>query len=855
MKPDSVLPPLVRHANLSARAAPIMTAQPFLVSTDAVPVRQPLSSTDSEPLVVVEPHADDAVLSLGGLLLSVNRPVRLLTVFSESSGVHPQVRPLLDQLGVSDVGLRHEEARAAAQVLQADWRPLGFRSATPPDVPGSSEAQVEAIVRAIQEHCSRDSIVLLPAAFGRHPDHVILSRCESAFAWCVLYEDVAPVDAYASRTSDFWERFHSLSRQHAALYWAIDDVLDAKVATAGLFRSQFSPRQARSLAEYATAVGVSGAHLGHEVPRGKAFERVYVRKTRLEETRRRLAGRTDLLGAREGPSTEGAAPVPLHGSGAIAPEVVSTFARRRTRRALTGLSVPLGSLGDALALSARASRGAGRNRFPFPTAGGIGSSGLVILPWNVEGLEPRTYRYDPEAHVLRPLGSLPLRAALYEAVGKQDWVLGASVGFLLDVETSEAEARYGPGAWQLLLNESGHLSQALQIALCDVGLQCVLLPAFDKPELGSITPGRRPVGLVLASGALPTVLPSLSQGALPVTLEKPPRTASEISRQMHLRLRVQHLPLDAGARFFLARCRIPTTPNASTGWSLSTSDCSSALLAGENLSRVRAIAEAREVFVARSARADAVVRAAPAALPGRVALASQVVVDAQQAAASARKRTRFGPADSERTWTRMTDLSDGGPVWFPTDAVMLDRRFFGGELLPTSTGLACRVTLSDALWHATLEVVEKAILPHWKMNWRTEAASPPHSETSLLRALEAADVGASIREAEVAGMYACRVECGRTGAYGSSVRPTREDAVRSALGECFSMVVGGVAHEGIPVPVDGSGGWLPEVENLPRLLEATGLRLAYAELGSVEDVILPLSGWPVVKVVAWRPVE
>lgn len=812
-----------------------------------------VATSGQEPaVVVVEAHVDDAVLSLGGLMLSLDRPLRVVTVFSESDSVHPQVAPLLANLDIVPHRLRELEARAAAGAVGADWVPLGFSEIG--SMSPSPDAELrERVIEALLKVAPPTALVLLPAGFGRHPDHLFLAQCEAVFDRGALYEDVGPAPAYARCTEDFWSRYDELRPTHAPIYFAIDHACESKLDVAGLFRSQFSPRQARAIVRYAEAVGISGAHLFHEIPRGRFFERLYVRSERAESVRRTLfAGKRNERHPACGSCNERPDAVPLEPSVEADPRVVSLFASRRSGRALTGLPLPLPKIACVLELCARANTDFDPVRFAYPTAGGLGSSGLTVLPWNVAGLEAAAHRYDPVGHSLQQVGPIPLRSKLHGILGSQDWVLGASVGFLLDVEFAPAEARYGTGAWQLLLIESGHFAQALQAVLCDLGLQCVVIPAFDKPELDHLCPGRRPTCLVIASSQVPSTMngPSREMPAAPAFIsadshdEEPP--VSDI------RLSVRRIGLEEGHSFFLSRCRIPTTDRASAGWRFlhSCETSPAACACAENAARVCAAAEAREVFTARTAVVREIVQGRPPRVEGTIVEAERVLVDAQGRAAAEMGRIGSAPRGQPRYWLRMSDWETSEAVWLPTDAVLMDRRFFGAELLPTSTGLACRPVLADALRHAVFEVLEKAVLTSWSFPW-DEVTTSSQRGAPLVDALEHRRQRVTIRTTELGGLHASRVTCTPSGARGGAVRTNRDAAIEAALGECLAKVFAGVGQVdeslGARPPYRGTGrnGVLGELTEL-------GIRLAYAQLRSVEEDVFPLRSWPVVKVIAWR---
>ncbi|MEC3954091.1 PIG-L family deacetylase [Nocardia sp. CDC153] len=155
-------------------------------------------------MVVVSPHFDDAVLSVGGLIAaraSRGQTVEVLTVFSAAGAA---ITGGERQKAFSDYAVRVGEDDRALAVLGARARRLGlferlFRDPRPrgplPLFRTSEDlargAYVEEVRRAIARLvASEDTVVLSPLGIGNHVDHVIVAvGALRAGSRVLFYED------------------------------------------------------------------------------------------------------------------------------------------------------------------------------------------------------------------------------------------------------------------------------------------------------------------------------------------------------------------------------------------------------------------------------------------------------------------------------------------------------------------------------------------------------------------------------------------------------------------------------------------------------------------------------------------
>ena len=128
-------------------------------------------------IVVVSPHLDDAVLSLGAAIARASRSgadVRILTVLA---GVPDSERPAGPWDAASGFST---EGEAATRRREEDSRACEIVGATPvwlpfSDVENRDDIDEEAVWRAIDEHVADRDLVLSPGFPLRHPDHVLLT--------------------------------------------------------------------------------------------------------------------------------------------------------------------------------------------------------------------------------------------------------------------------------------------------------------------------------------------------------------------------------------------------------------------------------------------------------------------------------------------------------------------------------------------------------------------------------------------------------------------------------------------------------------------------------------------------------
>ncbi|MEO6699888.1 MAG: thiopeptide-type bacteriocin biosynthesis protein, partial [Jatrophihabitantaceae bacterium] len=130
---------------------------------------------------------------------------------------------------------------------------------------------------------------------------------------------------------------------------------------------------------------------------------------------------------------------------------------------------------------------------PYPTAGGLHASQVLVLPVEVPGLEPAIYAYQPAGHQLNRLAPAPSAEQLaasspyFEPAGAVA-IDATSVPLWLFVtgDIAAITARYGLRGYRFLLLEAGHLSQNLVLLATALGYRSVTIGGFYDDALSQL---------------------------------------------------------------------------------------------------------------------------------------------------------------------------------------------------------------------------------------------------------------------------------------------------------------------------------------------------------------------------------
>src|SRR5215211_5764226 len=152
------------------------------------------------PVLVLEPHHDDLILSAGGCFLVEPRPLTVVTVFTRSNSVHPDVRTryaAIDEVSA----LRAEESRQALLPLFASHHLIGLKDADPPYSsyhPASIELLADLLRPYVDENPEAELIA--PAGVTRHPDHLRLHQAARLLGCHWFWDDTSIIHAEQDQT-------------------------------------------------------------------------------------------------------------------------------------------------------------------------------------------------------------------------------------------------------------------------------------------------------------------------------------------------------------------------------------------------------------------------------------------------------------------------------------------------------------------------------------------------------------------------------------------------------------------------------------------------------------------------------
>ncbi len=198
----------------------------LMAACNTASFKQPIllhPSTDRR-ITLLQPHADDAALSMAASLARMNASPTLITVFSESS--------------TSET--RKAEDAAFSRACGGTVVPLGFvehvsGSTISPSIVDRARTSVDA------ERPAQMETVVAPAAVSHHPDHRIVHLLARDIGCRIFWEDVAFWGIYASSVDDrimFTERGEIDLRRHYLVAVDISSLLPVKAAMLRLYRSQ-----------------------------------------------------------------------------------------------------------------------------------------------------------------------------------------------------------------------------------------------------------------------------------------------------------------------------------------------------------------------------------------------------------------------------------------------------------------------------------------------------------------------------------------------------------------------------------------------------------------------------------------
>jgi LmbE family N-acetylglucosaminyl deacetylase len=187
--------------------------------------------------LVISPHCDDAILSLGQYLAT--EPATVLTVFAGTpeGGCTPYDRARGFPQSRRAMYVRRKEDRAACELLGCDTIQMDFY-----DHQYSRPSDDEQITNAIRARVQPDELVFVPLGIG-HPDHEQVARCTRAMfdsTTLIIYEELPYRVLNPEQVTEAFAKIRAEG-------WTVGDLpyplpqgpRERKVAAIGRYASQF----------------------------------------------------------------------------------------------------------------------------------------------------------------------------------------------------------------------------------------------------------------------------------------------------------------------------------------------------------------------------------------------------------------------------------------------------------------------------------------------------------------------------------------------------------------------------------------------------------------------------------------
>ncbi|HEV8555173.1 MAG TPA: PIG-L family deacetylase [Actinophytocola sp.] len=196
------------------------------------------------PVLALEPHHDDLVLSAGGYVLSRTRPLTVVTVFTQTTSVHPGISPGLSSIDEISA-LRAEESRQAFLPLHVTRHHLlGLNDADAPyqaNDPRSVPLLADLLRPCLDEH--PDAELIAPAGVTRHPDHLRVHEAARRLGCRWFWDDTSFYPTYAANVDDRHLFDLRVGRILTSEVQDITDVALDKLVLLHMYQSQMQPQR------------------------------------------------------------------------------------------------------------------------------------------------------------------------------------------------------------------------------------------------------------------------------------------------------------------------------------------------------------------------------------------------------------------------------------------------------------------------------------------------------------------------------------------------------------------------------------------------------------------------------------
>jgi SagB-type dehydrogenase family enzyme len=122
-----------------------------------------------------------------------------------------------------------------------------------------------------------------------------------------------------------------------------------------------------------------------------------------------------------------------------------------------------------------------------PSGGALYPLELYAVAWNVEGLEPAVYHYDPPAHRLDVVARGDVLPSLSRCLWLDDVdAEGAALAVVITAFFVRSTIKYRERGYRMILMEAGEVAQNLSLLATEMGLATCILGGFLDNDLSSL---------------------------------------------------------------------------------------------------------------------------------------------------------------------------------------------------------------------------------------------------------------------------------------------------------------------------------------------------------------------------------
>lgn len=761
-------------------------------------------------IFLIEPHHDDAVFSLGGLMQQkqIANGITLVTVFSESIICDPRFKP-----GSQKNVVRKNETQKVLSLLGIDWIPLGLEDLDLNKSNLNNEGIFSDLVRKIKKYVDQNNIVLLPAGFGNNPHHKIVGRLREIFKNHILYEDTTPTMSYSRLLDHFMPLYDQLYSSYYPYYYDISKYIDKKIEIASIYESQFTKESCLSLKSHARNVAIFAKHTDYCDNSLHYAERIYIPRERLNLI-------NYFIHIDEKSKSQGFSEVELKIPKGIEP------CQRLTARNLFGGKVSFRELSTLLYKAAKqidsfSYLGGNYPRLPYPTAGALNNTEIYVIIYNVKGVDQGVYSYNSESHKLILNSTIISIKDFTEIIEDQEWGLGTSFAIVLSSKNTKLYDKYGSRAIQLSLLEAGHVCQNLLLAANLLKINAVEIGGFSKQRINTSLNILHAEVIILFSKTNQYV--SNKRLRRVYNLNEPKQSFDKnLLISSPYSYYTNTYPKDK-FEIYITRAKIPLKNHYSTGLSIAFSKHEKTI--AKKTSIIKAICEADEIYNSFSKVPETLVYTDIATIKynGRPVPVENIILDYIQKSKLGKTLNKTDHKKVNSHFISGIEYLTGERIWLPSDSILISKRFWDQRIWPTSIGYGCSKNLKAALKHSIEELCEKIIVPYFLKVKRINENSRLNKKDTILWKLIKKEIPDLLGYYKITADFSfVFLKSGKLSIHGSSAKTSFSEALLKASEEILAKYFEG-NQEDIPLMCGKSS----YCGNLDNFLIENKLSIAY----------------------------